>query len=316
MILAASSLASIRSVGLHSIAQLDHDMVAEILSRSVAMKTQTKCLDSLSGIELALMFFEPSTRTRVSFEVAARRLGATVVNFDAGSSSISKGESLRDTVLTVAAFGFSGMVVRSPFAGATAQIATWTSLPVLNAGDGAHQHPSQALLDALSIFESRGSLGVFASLRIGIVGDVVHSRVARSLIDLFSLLGSEVVLIGPRTLLPTLPEGVKLSVDDNLDEHLGDLDVVYLLRVQQERIDQGLIPSYSEYMSRYSLSRERFAHLKRDALIMHAGPVFPGMELDAQVSESSNCLIRQQNRDSVFVRMALLEMIYAPQEML
>ncbi len=306
----SDSLVVAPSAGLHSIAGLDHRFIESIISRARLFRADPRPEPSLRGVEIAMLFFESSTRTRVSFEVAATRLGARAFNFDAKASSLSKGETLKDTVETIASFGCDAMVVRSPSAGATKLIATWAMCPVINAGDGAHQHPTQALIDMFTIAEYHQSQGDFSSLRVGIVGDILNSRVARSLIDAFGILGSEVVLIAPKTLMPNFGAGAQVSYAHDFDEHLSELDIVYLLRVQRERIDQGLIPSFSEYVSRYALSRERYARLKAGALVMHPGPVFPGMEVDAAVADGSSSLIRRQTENSVFVRMAVLESIF------
>ncbi len=305
----SNPLESLRSAGLHSVGQLDRSFILDIVSRAARFKAEPRPEPSLTGVEIAMLFLENSTRTRISFEVAAARLGARAFNFDADASSLAKGETLKDTVETIASFGCDAMVVRSPSAGAPQLISGWIGRPVINAGDGAHQHPTQALADVFTIAEAHESRGDFGRLRVGIIGDIVNSRVARSLIDAFEILGSEVVLIGPKTLMPSLGNDAIVSTSDNLDDHLATLDIVYLLRVQRERIDQGLIPSIGEYVSRFALSRERFTRLRPSALVMHPGPVFPGMEVDSMVADGTSSVIRRQAANGVFVRMALLETV-------
>lgn len=296
--------------GFWSIGQLDREVAESLLERARRHAKGPRRSDVLQGVEIAALFFETSTRTRVSFEVAATRLGATMLHFDSKSSSLSKGESLHDTVETIASFGVDGMVVRSSAAGAPQLMADWTGLKVVNAGDGAHQHPSQALLDLYTLSERRGSPEALSGLRVGIVGDIAHSRVARSLMEGLDLFGAEVTLVGPATLMPPVGFRPATRVTSDFDECLGELDVVYLLRLQQERIGQGLIPSFEEYVARYSLTRERYRRLRSGVVIMHPGPVYPGMEVDSAVIAAESSLVRSQTRNGVFVRMAILEAVF------
>lgn len=309
---------NLRRTGLLSTSQLGLGDLRTVLALAFQMKKGGYSLSTmsslLSGKEFAMMFLEPSTRTRVSFEVAIGRLGANAINFDARSSSFKKGETLKDTVATIGSYGFDGLVVRSSSVGAPSLINQWTEIPVVNAGDGAHQHPTQAMLDLMTLVEYCGSLDAIKGLRIGIVGDVAHSRVARSLIDVMQKSGATVVLVGPATLMTgrTWLDSVEFSND--LDCVLESLDVLYMLRLQQERIAEGLLPSNSEYIARYSLTRERFAKIKDETVIMHPGPVHPGMEIASDIVDSKASLIRRQTANSVFLRMAVLAQLFGKGE--
>jgi len=258
---------------------------------------------ALRGRTVATVFFENSTRTRMSFDTAARRLSADTIAFTTGGSSISKGESLRDTVEVVASYGVDALVVRHPMAGTAHRVAGWTNASVVNAGDGCHEHPTQALLDCYTLREHRGALD---GMRIAIVGDVRHSRVARSNVLAFKTLGAEVVLVAPATLLPPAVEGWPVTVAHELDPLLGDLDAVYLLRMQRERISEGLIPSIREYAADFGLSAERAARLPAEALILHPGPTNPGVEISAAAAADPRSVILDQVVHGVSVRMAVL----------
>jgi aspartate carbamoyltransferase catalytic subunit len=244
----------------------------------------------------------------LSFEQAAKRLSADTMNFTVGSSSVKKGESLRDTVLTIEAMGVDAVVVRHASAGAPWQIARWLEerVSVVNAGDGWHEHPTQALLDTYTLCERRGALD---GLRIAIVGDVRHSRVARSDVLAFTTLGAEVVLVGPPTLLPPSVEGWPVRVSHDLDAVLGEVDVVYLLRMQRERMTEALIPSLREYTSRYGLTARRVDRMRDDALVMHPGPMNRGVEISAEVADLPRSVIIDQVRNGVAVRMAVLYLL-------
>ncbi len=258
---------------------------------------------ALRGRTVATVFFENSTRTRMSFDTAARRLSADTIAFAAGGSSISKGESLRDTVEVVASYGADALVVRHPMAGTAHRVAGWTNAAVINAGDGCHEHPTQALLDCYTLRDRYGALD---GMRIAIVGDVRHSRVARSNVLAFTALGAEVVLVAPATLLPPAVEGWPVTVANELDSVLGDLDAVYLLRMQRERISEGLIPSIREYAADFGLSAERTARLPAEALILHPGPTNPGVEISAAAAADPRSVILDQVVHGVSVRMAVL----------
>jgi aspartate carbamoyltransferase catalytic subunit len=275
----------------------DADTFVEVLERPIPK------VPALRGKTVATMFFEPSTRTKLSFEKAAKALSADTMSFSPSTSSLSKGESLKDTVLTVAAMGTDAMVVRHKATGAPWRVAQWVDQPVLNAGDGAHQHPTQALLDALTI---RRRFGTLDGLRIGIVGDIRHSRVARSDVFAFSTLGADVTMVGPRTLLPIDDDGWPAAATEEFDDVLTELDVVYLLRVQAERGGASVFPSLSEYTNRYGMTRERFSRLKPDTVVLHPGPMNRGVEIAAEVADDERSLILEQVANGVAVRMAVL----------
>ncbi len=266
---------------------------------------------TLRGKTVATLFFESSTRTRLSFETAAKRLSADTMTFTAATSSVTKGESLRDTVETIDAMGVDAMVIRHPSSGAPALVAKWVDAAVINAGDGQHQHPTQALLDCYTI---RHSLGLatgsdFAGLRVTIVGDVRHSRVARSNVAALVSLGAVVTLVAPRTLLPASLEGWPVVATSDLDEVLPETDVCYLLRLQAERMVGPLIPDLDEYTRRFGLSRERVGRLPKEALILHPGPMNRGVEIDDDVADLDRAVITDQVRNGVAVRMAVLYLL-------
>jgi aspartate carbamoyltransferase catalytic subunit len=280
----------------------------------------------LAGRTVATLFFEASTRTRLSFELAARRLGAEILSFTPESSSVTKGESLRDTVETIEAMGVDAIVVRHRSAGVPAQISRVSAAAVLNGGDGWHEHPTQALLDCYTILEAlrarQGDRGERASARVheleglavAIVGDVKHSRVARSNCLAFSALGAQVTLVGPPTLLPNSVErwsGTKaeIAVSNDLDAVLVDADVVYLLRLQSERMAEALLPSTGEYVRLFGLTTQRARRLRRDVLVLHPGPMNRGVEVDSAVTDRPGVLVTRQVRNGVFVRMAVLDLL-------
>jgi aspartate carbamoyltransferase catalytic subunit len=259
---------------------------------------------ALRGKTVVSLFYEDSTRTRLSFETAAKRLSADTMTFTVGSSSVKKGESLRDTVQTIEAMGIDAMVVRHGSAGAPNRITEWIDAAIVNAGDGCHEHPTQALLDVLTLRRRRPS--GLDGCRIAIVGDVRHSRVARSDVLAFAALGAEVTLVAPPTLLPESLEGWPVSVCHGLDEVLPNIDVLYLLRIQLERQSEALFPSLREYTSRYGLTAARAARLPSDALVMHPGPMNRGVEISAEVADGPVSLIAEQVANGVAVRMAVL----------
>ncbi len=275
----------------------DAESFVEVLDRPIPK------VPALRGKTVATMFFEPSTRTKLSFEKAAKALSADTMSFSPSTSSLSKGESLKDTVLTVQAMGTDAMVVRHKATGAPWRVAEWVDQPVLNAGDGAHQHPTQALLDALTI---RQRFGTLDGLRIGVVGDIRHSRVARSDVFAFNTLGAEVTMVAPKTLLPIQTDGWPAQASEDLDEVLTELDVVYLLRVQAERGGASVFPSLSEYTTRYGMTVQRFSRLKPDTVVLHPGPMNRGVEIAAEVADDDRSLILQQVANGVAVRMAVL----------
>lgn len=261
---------------------------------------------ALRGKTVAWLFYEDSTRTRLSFEVAAKRLSADTLNFSVSSSSVNKGESLRDTARVVASVGADAIVVRHRSSGAPAQVAAWTGIPVVNAGDGWHAHPTQALLDCYTLKQKVGELD---GRHIAIVGDIAHSRVARSNVAAFTALGAQVTLVGPPTLLPPSLAGWPVTHTTDLDAVLGDLDVIYLLRMQHERIGEALVPSLREYTARWGLTRARAARLRQDAVIMHPLPVNRGVEMASDVADDPRAVLFDQVRNGVAVRMAVLYLV-------
>jgi aspartate carbamoyltransferase catalytic subunit len=261
---------------------------------------------ALRGQTVASVFFEDSTRTRLSFETAAKRLSADTMTFSASSSSVNKGESLRDTIETLTAMGVGTFVVRHKSSGVPQQITQWTSASVINAGDGWHQHPTQALLDAYTITRSFNTPDSLEGRTIAIVGDIKHSRVARSNIDLFTKLGAHVVLVAPDTLLPHDMTKWNVGTSAGIDEVLDDIDVLYMLRMQRERMDTALIPGMGEYVARFSLTPQRAERLAPHALVMHPGPINRGIEMAVDPSELSGSRILQQVTNGIAVRMAVL----------
>ena len=257
----------------------------------------------LQGKTVVSLFYEDSTRTRLSFETAAKRLSADVMTFSVSTSSANKGESIRDTVETIEAMGIDAIVVRHKAAGVPWQIASWTEAAVINGGDGWHQHPTQALLDCYTI---RQRLGGLEGRSIAIVGDIKHSRVARSNVDAFVAMGADVTLVAPPTLMPPSIDGWDVKVEHELDPVLKRVDVVYLLRMQLERMNEALIPSLREYTTRYGLTDERARTLREDVLVMHPGPMNRGVEIGAAVPDRENTVITQQVANGVAVRMAVL----------
>lgn len=259
---------------------------------------------ALRGRTVASVFLEDSTRTRLSFETAARRLSADVMTFSASTSSVNKGESLRDTIETLDAMGVDAFVVRHRSSGVPAAVTAWTPASVVNAGDGWHQHPTQGLLDAFTVTRSFASGNSMSGMKVAIVGDVRHSRVARSTVDVFARLGAEVVLVGPATLLPAGGLGCRTCAD--LDDVVGEVDVLYMLRMQRERMDSALVPDTAEYSARFGLTPRRAARLKQDAIVMHPGPMNRGVEMMVDPADLPGSRILAQVRNGVAVRMAVL----------
>jgi aspartate carbamoyltransferase catalytic subunit len=257
------------------------------------------------------LFFEDSTRTRISFEAAAKRLSADVINFSAKGSSVAKGESLKDTALTLEAMGADAVVIRHSSSGAPHRLAGWVRGTVVNAGDGSHEHPTQALLDAFTIRRRFGRpLGeALDGLRVTIVGDVLHSRVARSNVLLLTTLGAEVTLVAPPTLLPVAVGAWPCAVGYDLDAVVPKTDVVMMLRVQQERMNAAYFPSVREYSRRYGLDGTRMAQLPEHAIVMHPGPMNRGVEIAADVADSARSTIVEQVANGVSVRMAVLYLL-------
>ena len=281
------------------------DSFVEVSERAIPI------VPALRGRTVVSLFYEDSTRTRLSFETAAKRLSAETMNFSVAGSSVKKGESVRDTVQTIEAMGVDVLVVRHCSAGVPAQIASWVDASVINAGDGWHEHSTQALLDCYTIRRQRRlragtQSSSLAGLRIAIVGDVKHSRVARSDVAAFTLLGAEVTLAAPPTLLPPSLDGWPVEVSHDLDGVLPKCDVVYLLRMQSERQSEALVPSLREYTAGYGLTRARAGLLAEGALVMHPGPINRGVEIAAEVAELPCSVITRQVANGVAVRMAVL----------
>jgi aspartate carbamoyltransferase catalytic subunit len=279
--------------------------LAQIASRAV------KKLPTLRGRTVVNLFFEDSTRTRISFEAAAKRLSADVINFSAKGSSVSKGESLKDTALTLEAMGADGVVIRHGASGAPHRLAGWVQGSVVNAGDGTHEHPTQALLDA---FTMRKRLGDLEGRRVTIVGDVLHSRVARSNVLLLNTLGADVTVVAPPTLLPVAIDTWPCSVSYDLDGVLPKSDVIMMLRVQQERMNAAYFPTVREYSRRYGLDAERMAALPDHAIVMHPGPMNRGVEIAAEVADSVRSTIVEQVANGVSARMAVLYLLLGGSE--
>lgn len=296
-----------------SAADLDARDVVRILDTAEQLlpiaRRERNTVPTLRGRVVCNLFLEDSTRTRLSFDLAAKRLSAEVINFSASGSSVSKGESFKDTALTLDAMGVDCVVVRSSSAGAPVQLASWLDVPILNAGDGGHQHPTQALLDAFTL---RGQFGDLAGHRIAIVGDILHSRVARSQIDVFTTLGAELVLVAPPTLLPPVSADWKLTtVTDDLDAIIGEVDAVCLLRVQRERMHGAYLPSTGEYARRWGMNGDRLAAMRPEACVLHPGPMNRGIEISGEVADSPRTLATEQVTNGIAVRMACLYLLLA-----
>ena len=270
-----------------------------------------KKLPTLRGRTVVNLFFEDSTRTKTSFELAAKRLSADVINFSAKGSSVSKGETLKDTALTLEAMGSDAVVCRHSWSGAPANLSRWIRGSVVNAGDGTHEHPTQALLDA---FTMRRRLGRIEGLKVTIVGDILHSRVARSNVLLLHTLGADVTLVAPPTLLPVGVYAWPAQVSYDLDAVLPKSDVVMMLRVQRERMGAAYFPSVREYSRRYGLDVRRVTALSDDAIVMHPGPMVRGMEIAPEVADGIRSTIVEQVANGVSVRMAVLYLLLGGSE--
>jgi aspartate carbamoyltransferase catalytic subunit len=308
------SIADLDTEGIGEVLRVT-DHLAEVVRRSIPR------VQALRGRTVVSLFAEESTRTRLSFETAARRMSADVMTFTTASSSVKKGESLRDTVETIAAMGVDAFVVRHPAAGAPAQVARWVDAHVVNAGDGWHEHPTQALLDCYTIRQMRAeaegrpvqSAGVecFEGLRVAIVGDVRHSRVARSLVLALGALGARATLVSPGTLVPPSLDGWPVEVSHDLDAVLPEVDVVYLLRLQLERGTGAYLPSTREYTACFGLTARRAALLAPGAIVMHPGPMNRGVEIADEVADAARSAVLRQVANGVAVRMAVLYLLLA-----
>jgi len=299
-----------------SINDVTRESALEILDTAAELsrlsENSIKKFPTLRGRTVVNLFFEDSTRTRISFEAAAKRLSADVINFSAKGSSLSKGESLKDTALTLQAMGADAVVIRHSASGAAHQLARqkWMSGAVINAGDGTHEHPTQALLDAFTIRRNLANgEGDLKGLRVGIVGDILHSRVARSNVRLLQKLGATVVLIAPPTLLPVGVEKWGTEISFNLDEEIDEVDVIMMLRVQRERMDDLFFPTEREYSRNFGLNNERIQRMKKGAIVMHPGPMNRGLEISADSADSKRSVIVEQVANGVSVRMAVLYLL-------
>jgi len=272
----------------------------EILDRPI------KKVPSLQGINIVNLFFENSTRTKLSFELAEKRLSADVLNFSASSSSLNKGESLRDTVQNIQAMKIDCAVMRHPVPGSCKQLTKYLDCPIVNAGDGTHEHPTQAMLDITSIYEKFGKI---KGLKIVIVGDILHSRVAMSNIFGLKTMGAEVMLCGPSHLIPKYISDFGVKISHNIDEALEWGDVINILRIQRERMGIGLIPSIREYRNLFGVTKERIKNLDKKIVIMHPGPINRGVEIDSYVADSDQSIILNQVLNGVAVRMSILYLL-------
>ena len=301
-----------RRRSLTQISDLSDKEVLELVERAETyrqMEEDTRRFsDVLKDFVVATLFFEGSTRTRLSFTLAAERLGARVIDLGVSMSSVSKGESLKDTCDTVSALGADAVVVRHPNEGAPLQIASWTNLAVVNAGDGCHEHPTQALGDLFSLSSAFGGLENLSTKRVAIVGDILHSRVARSLCSLLGRFGVSVVLVGPPDMMVDRPSALGAEFSYDLDEVVGEVDVLYLLRIQRERIRGGYNSSIESYTKRFQLDQKRYQKMSSTSIVMHPGPVNRGVELAVKVAEERS-LIAEQVRNGVLMRMAVFSKI-------
>jgi aspartate carbamoyltransferase catalytic subunit len=299
-----------------SINDLSHEDVIAILDTATQLEKITsgpaKKLPTLRGRTVVNLFFEDSTRTRISFETAAKRLSADVINFSAKGSSVSKGESLKDTAQTLQAMGADAVVIRHGSSGAAQRLADsgWINATVINAGDGTHEHPTQALLDAYTISKRfPDNNRDFSSLKIAIVGDILHSRVARSNVLLLTMMGAKVTLVAPPTLLPVGVEKWPVNISYDVDAELESFDVVMMLRIQLERMSNYYFPSEREYARRYGLNETRLKRMKKNSIVMHPGPMNRGLEISAASADSSRSVIIDQVGNGVVTRMAVLYLL-------
>lgn len=295
-------------LGIEQLSVPDIQSILDLADQYVDFNRKShKHSDALAGLTQINMFFENSTRTQASFEIAGKRLGADVMNMAMGASSLSKGETLIDTALTLNAMNPDLLVVRHPHSGAVDLLAQKVKCAVLNAGDGRHEHPTQALLDALTIRRAKGRLH---RLNVAICGDIAHSRVARSNIFLLGKMESRIRLVGPKTLMPAGIDRFGVEVYDDMAEGLKDVDVVMMLRLQKERMDGAFIPSEREYYHRWGLNAEKLAMAKPDAIVMHPGPMNRGVEIDGEIADDiRRSVIQEQVEMGVAVRMAAMDLL-------
>jgi aspartate carbamoyltransferase catalytic subunit len=295
-------------LGIEALSRADIEAVLDLAESYVALNRQSdKRADALKGLTQINLFFEPSTRTQASFELAGKRLGADVMSMGLGASSVKKGETLIDTAMTLNAMHPDLLVVRHPASGAVNLLASKVNCAVLNAGDGRHEHPTQALLDALTIRRRKGRL---TRLTVAICGDIAHSRVARSNIILLGIMENRIRVIAPPTLLPAGIERMGVEVSQDLRAGLSGADVVMMLRLQRERMDGALIPSMREYYHRFGLDAEKLAAARPDAIVMHPGPMNRGVEIDGTLADDINVsVIQEQVEMGVAVRMAVMDLL-------
>ena len=296
-----------RTVPARNLLDVDDVTVAELsalLDRAAAFKRDRATRELLAGVPVLNLFFEASTRTATSFTLAEQRVGADIISFAPGTSSLGKGETIADTALTLHGIGIRVIVVRHPESGFARRLADAFDGHVVNAGDGAHAHPTQALLDLMTL---RNEFGGFAGLRVAIVGDIIHSRVARSNIVGMTMLGIDVTLVGPRTLLPAAMERPGVRISRDLDAVLPEVDAVMMLRIQHERITSSLLPALSDYTRNYQLDRSRLRALKSSSVILHPGPYNRGIELTDDALADPRSRYKVQVENGVFVRMAVLD---------
>jgi len=298
---------SIKSKNLISLDDLSVSEMQEIFTNARSMKEilkrDIKKVPTLRGRVVVNLFYENSTRTRTSFELAGKYMGADVINISASSSSVAKGESLRDTAKTIDSMGTDVVVMRHPASGAHHILAQAVQARVINAGDGTHQHPTQALLDIFTMLEHKGTI---TGKKIAIIGDILHSRVARSNIWGLNALGADVWISGPPTLIPAQVEKLGCTVTWDMEKAVKDADVVMVLRIQLERQEKGLFPSVREYAKLYGLNKSKLSLAKEDALVMHPGPMNRGIEITAEIAESCQSVVEEQVTNGVAIRMALL----------
>jgi len=272
---------------------------------------EVKKVPTLRGKTIINLFFEPSTRTRSSFELAAKRLSADIVNFNNQASSVIKGESFKDTILNLEAMNPDALIIRHPSSGAPHFATTFCQSHIINAGDGAHEHPTQALLDAFTIKQEKKN---FQDLKVVIVGDILHSRVARSNIFLLRKMGSRVVCVGPPSLLPLEFRQFGVEIDFNFDRAIEGAEVIMMLRIQMERQEKNYFPSIREYRNLYSLTEKRFNRAKKNAIIMHPGPINRGVEISADLADSAKSVILKQVENGIAIRMAVLYLLLGGKE--
>ena len=292
------------------IEELNKDEIITILDTAESFREisvrEIKKVPTLRGKTIINLFYEPSTRTRSSFEIAAKRLSADIINFNSSISSVAKGESLKDTILNLEAMRPDAIIIRHPASGTPYFLTTFCKSCVINAGDGTHEHPTQALLDALTIKQEKGD---FSKIKVVIAGDILHSRVAKSNIFLLTKMGAKVVLSGPPPLVPVEFKEFGVEIDYNFDNALKDADVIMMLRIQLERQEKNFFPSLREYRNLYSLTPQRMKNAKKDAIIMHPGPINRGIELSTDLADSSKSVILKQVENGIAVRMAILYLL-------